>query len=258
VPFPVAFVAHGAPTLALDASKGGELHRWAQTLGRPRAILVISAHWEMDVPALGATQPTPLIYDFGGFPDELYRLQYPCPSAPDLADRVDELLRAEWKPLPRVPRGLDHGAWVPLRHMYPEADIPVLQIALPSRHSYRMLLALGEALSPLRDDSILILGSGVLVHNFQYMDFKANAAPQPWAVEFETWMEKTLSTWDMDTLVNVRTLAPGGRLAIPSHEHFGPMLVAAGAAGCKSVIRYPIRGFEFGSLSRTCIEFRAA
>ncbi|MHB2015546.1 MAG: dioxygenase family protein [Candidatus Xenobia bacterium] len=250
---PVAFVAHGAPTLALDAEKGAELTKWAASMSRPRAVLIVSAHWEADQVLLGATTPAPLIYDFSGFPEPLYRIQYQPPGAAELADRVSALLQPEW-PVRRTDRGLDHGAWVPLLHLFPQADVPVLQMALPSQHSNRMLLELGRRLAPLRDESVLVLASGVLVHNFSFIRFGGGPV-EPWAIEFEAWVAEKLQAWDLDALVNARTIAPGGRHAIPTPEHFQPLYIALGAADPHPQLEFPIRGFEMGSLSRTCVQF---
>lgn len=252
---PVIFVAHGAPTLALDQVRGEALTRWAASFPRPQAILVVSAHWESHRPALGTTRTVPLIYDFSGFPPQLYSLQYPCPGAPELAARVQTLLAA-WGPVPQTQRGLDHGVWVPLRHLYPQADVPVLQMALPSHHTHRMLMALGADLAPLRQEGVLIMASGVLVHNFSAMDLSGGVPPQPWAVDFEAWLLDALSRWDLDALVNYRFAAPGGEQAAPTPEHLVPLFIAMGAAGpAQPRVSVPMRGFEYGSLSRTCLQF---
>ncbi|HEY3998575.1 MAG TPA: class III extradiol ring-cleavage dioxygenase [Candidatus Xenobia bacterium] len=248
---PVVFVAHGSPMLALDRDKGADLSRWAAQLPRPRAIVAISAHWEDDRPLLGSDRQQDLIYDFGGFPPEMYRLQYRYPAANGLRDRVARLLRHAGWGTGRTDRGLDHGVWVPLLHMYPQADVPVLQVALPSRHTHRMLLSLGQALAPLRQD-MLIMASGVLVHNFSFM---GGGGPEPWAVAFEAWIIEKLQAWDLDALVNYQVMAPGAGQAVPTPEHFVPLFVALGAAGDDPALGVPIRGFELGSLSRTCLQF---
>src|SRR3954470_13938177 len=156
---PVLFVAHGAPPLLDDAGWIGELAAWSQALPRPRAIAVVSAHWEARPLTIGAVRPLPLIYDFYGFPDRFYRLQYPAPGAPELARRIQDLLAAARIPCAEEPeRGLDHGTYIPLMCMYPQADIPVLQISLPGE-SPAELLAVGRALEPLRREGVLLIGS---------------------------------------------------------------------------------------------------
>jgi len=173
---PVLFLAHGAPPLLDDNGWIGELAAWAKALPRPRAILVISAHWEERPLAIGATRPVPLIYDFYGFPERFYRLQYPSPGAPELAARVRGLLDGagiRWIDEPE--RGLDHGTYVPLLCMYPTADIPVLQISLPSMDP-KELHAVGRAIAPLRDEGVLIIGSGFLTHNLRALSLRETPA----------------------------------------------------------------------------------
>lgn len=244
---PVAFVAHGAPLLATDDVRGAPLRAWGAKLPRPRAILAVSAHWRSRGPAVGATETIPLLYDFGGFPEELYRLQYPAPGAPEVAERVVALTGAARAPA----RGLDHGVWVPLLHLFPAADVPVLQLSLPvDRDPYE----LGRALAPLRDEGVLILGSGVLVHNLGALDWTEARARPKWAVDFDRWAADALARGDHDTLRNWRR-APGASLAHPTDEHYTPLLVAAGAAGPATPATFPVEGFDYGTLSRRCVQW---
>lgn len=254
---PVAFVAHGAPTLATDARKGRELREWAAAMPKPRAILAASAHWQRSPPGLGTPSTRELIYDFHGFPEPLYRLRYPAPGAPGLADEVRGLLDAQgiaWSEQPD--RGLDHGVWVPLLHMYPEADVPVLQIAQPAASSTREFVELGRALAPLRERGVLILASGNLTHNLRALDWSGHAPAPGWARAFDDWCRRTLVDGDLEGLLAYRTGAPDASRAHPTAEHFTPLLIAAGAASVhwRSVI-FPIEGFEYGSLSRRCVQF---
>jgi 4,5-DOPA dioxygenase extradiol len=238
---PAIFAAHGAPILLDDEVWMGELAAWAQALPRPSAILMVSAHWEERPTTLGATTAVPLVYDFYGFPERYYRTTYPAPGAPGLAARVHGLLKERDIASRNDPtRGLDHGAYVPLVPMYPKADVPVLQISMP-RLDPEELFALGRALAPLRDEGVLIFGSGFLTHNMRY-------AFQPgipsWAREFDEWVAGALSRFDVDALLDFQRRAPAARTALPTWEHYAPLLVAVGAVtepGPEVV--FPISGF---------------
>jgi 4,5-DOPA dioxygenase extradiol len=249
---PSIFVAHGAPLLALDRELGEPLRRWGEALGKPRAILALSAHWEDAPLTFGATETVPLIYDFSGFPQELYQVRYPAPGAPWLADRVDALLTGR-EPR-RSTRGLDHGVWTPLVHLYPDADVPVLQLSMPRPFSSADLFELGRALAPLRDEAVLVLGTGNITHNLRRLDWQAEAPTPAWAVEFDAWIKDVLERRDFDALVRYESRAPQLRLAQPTDDHLRPLLVAAGA-GANESVRFPIEGWEYESLSRRSVEF---
>jgi 4,5-DOPA dioxygenase extradiol len=254
---PVAFVAHGAPLLATDSKKGAQLRDWAEAMPKPQAVLMVSAHWEQAPCTIGATTEVPQIYDFYGFPKELYQVRYAAPGAPGLARRTESLLRQRGPVRHQPERGLDHGAWVPLIWMVPECDVPVLQISLPTQDP-RSLFDIGRSLAPLREEGILILGSGSLTHNLAALDWRPDASTPAWAREFDAWVKETLGRGDVDALVAYRKSAPGVELALPSHEHFVPIILAAGAAWPSSsgTVGFPVEGFEFGSLSRRCVQFR--
>ena len=249
---PVLFIAHGAPPLLDDAGWIGELAAWGKALPRPRAIAVVSAHWESRPLTIGAVRPLPLIYDFYGFPERFYRLQYPSPGAPELAPRIQDLLAEQRIPCVEAPeRGLDHGTYIPLLCMYPEADIPVLQISLPSE-SPAELLAVGRALAPLRREGVLLIGSGFLTHNLRALGLRETPA---WAFDFDAWSADVLARHDVDALADYRHKAPGVRESLPTHEHFVPVLVAAGAAA-QSSVRFPISGFWLGgAMTRRSVQF---
>ncbi|QDG54815.1 dioxygenase [Persicimonas caeni] len=252
---PVGYVGHGAPTLVFDKQKGADLRRWADEMPRPRAMLVISAHWQDTPVSIGTTERRELMYDFYGFPKELYEVEYDAPAAPELADRVAALL-GEKQPVQREDRAMDHGVWVPMVHMAPAADIPILQISLPSQAGPKALFELGRKLAPLRDEGIFLLGSGSLVHNLRRIDFSERSSPESWAVEFDQWAAETLAQRNFDELIDYRNHAPGLRIAHPTVEHFEPILVAAGAASVDEVsTSFPVEGFEFGNLSRRCVQF---
>ncbi len=258
---PVGFIGHGAPTLGLEKSGPAvdAWKAWARSLPRPKAVLVVSAHWLERPPHLGPTAPAGLIYDFYGFPGELYRVAYPAPPAPELGKEVFSLLKgAGLRPIEAPTRGLDHGAWVPLARLFPQADIPVLQVSLGTRVPMGEHLALGRALAPLRARSVLILGSGNLTHNLGKVDFADRYGHvETWAREFDQWAVERLDAFDLEALARYASEAPGARFAHPTDDHYTPLLVAAAAAGVagKPRLRYPHEGFEYGTLSMRCVEF---
>ena len=238
---PVVFIAHGAPPLLDDESWKAELASWAKAMPRPKAILSLSAHWENHPIAIGAEAAIPLVYDFYGFPERYYKLQYPAPGAPHVASRVRELLREKSIAFVDDPgRGLDHGTYVPLMSMYPEADIPVLQVSLPGLDP-KELYAFGRALAPLREEGVLIAGSGFLTHNMRALGERTTPA---WAKEFDLWSADVLAKRDVDALVDFKQRAPSARLAHPREEHFAPVISAAAASLDRGGnVTFPITGF---------------
>ncbi len=253
---PTLFIGHGAPTLALDEKKGAEFRAWGQSLGEPRSILVVSAHWTPSVLALGAVEPRELIYDFSGFPKPLYEIQYPSPGAPELATRVEALLGSEFLVARQPSRGLDHGVWVPLLHLFPRANVPVLQLSLPLGLGEKRLLDVGRRLAPLRDEGVLIIGSGNVTHNLRRVSFGAEEAPPlPEASEFDLWLTDALDRWDIDAVLDAVRGAPAFRLNHPTVEHWVPIYIAVGAAmESRPKVSYPITGFEFASISRRSVQ----
>lgn len=250
---PSIFLAHGAPPLLEDGVWSGELSRWALAMPRPTAILMLSAHWTARPFTLGATTPVPLVHDFYGFPKRYYETRYPSPGAPALAERVKQLVAqpVEGKPT----RGLDHGAYVPLLPMYPKADVPVLQASVPSMEP-RELLELGKRLAPLRDEGVLIVGSGFITHNMEAIDPRPGAPPESWATEFDAWNAEVLARRDVDALMTYREKAPGVRMALPTHEHYVPLLVALGASVDRAeTVGFPITGMAFGSFTKRSVQF---
>ena len=245
---PAIYISHGAPPLIDDPVWARELTDWGQTLPRPKAILVVSAHWESAPLTIGATTTVPLVYDFYGFPQRYYEITYPSPGAPDVADSVRRLL-ADLTPVAEDPRrGLDHGAYVPLLFMYPEADVPVLQISMPSEDP-RILLEVGRRLAPLRDEGVLVMGSGFMTHSFAA--FHEPTIPHG-IREFDAWGSEALARKDLDTLLDYRRTAPGLRYAHPTVDHFVPLFVALGASlesGADATTA--IDGFWFGNSKRS-------
>ena len=215
---------------------------------------MVSAHWEQRPTTLGATRPVPLVYDFYGFPAKYYQTTYPSPGAPGLAERVRELLvqqRIGWTD--EEQRGLDHGAYVPLVAMYPDADVPVLQISMPALDPEE-LFALGRALAPLRDEDVLVFGSGFLTHNMRYA-FRPGI-PE-WARDFDAWVADALRRFDVDALKDFRRRGPEVTLALPTWEHYAPLLVCAGAVGDDvPTVTFPITGFWMdGAFTKRSVQF---
>jgi 4,5-DOPA dioxygenase extradiol len=249
---PALYLSHGAPPLLDDPVYSHELTTWGQALPRPRAILVVSAHWESAPLTIGATRTVPLVYDFYGFPKKYYDIKYESPGAPDVAERVRGLL-ADLTPVAEDPsRGLDHGCYIPLLFMYPEADVPVLQISMPSEQP-GVLLEIGRRLAPLRDEGVLIVGSGFMTHSFEA--FREHTTPQA-IREFDAWGADALARKDLDTLLDYRRTAPALWYAHRTVDHFVPLFVALGASldtGADATTA--IEGFWFNNSKRS-IELR--
>ncbi|MFF9285770.1 dioxygenase family protein [Streptomyces griseosporeus] len=255
---PALYLSHGAPPLADDPVWPGQLAAWAAGLPRPEAVLIVSAHWEEAPLALGAVETVPLVYDFWGFPEHYYRVRYPAPGAPALAESVRKLLRAPGTPVQDIPdRGLDHGAYVPLVEMFPEADIPVLQVSMPTLDPVR-LMEIGRRLAPLRDEGVLIVGSGFFTHNLAALRH-AGGVPG-WSAEFDDWGRRALEGGDVDALLDFTHTSPAGRLAHPRTEHFAPLFVTMGAAdaagelGERKSVQSVIDGFWMG-LAKRSVQF---
>jgi 4,5-DOPA dioxygenase extradiol len=254
VSMPVLYLSHGAPPLADDQVWTRELATWSAELPTPTAVLIVSAHWENAPLTLGATTTVPLVYDFWGFPQHYYDVTYPAPGAPDLARDVRNLLRSPTHRIHDEPaRGLDHGAYVPLKEMYPNADVPVLQISMPSLDPEE-LLAVGRRLAPLREQGVLIIGSGFFTHNLSAITMTdPNVAAPSWSAEFDDWGRAALADGDTDALLDFLNKAPSGQLAHPRTEHFAPLFVALGA-GEGNQSRSVIDGYWYG-LSKRSVQF---
>ncbi len=226
---PALYIGHGAPPLLDDPVWSRQLADWARDLPRPEAILIVSAHWESAPVMLSATAPgTPLVYDFGGFPQRYYQMTYETPDASALAARVAAMLPGDVHQ--HASRGLDHGAWVPLKIMYPAGDIPVLQMSLPTQDPDQ-LLELGRRLRPLRDEGVLVIGSGFLTHGLPFLrEWRIDAEAPGWSRDFDAWAADALARGDVDGLASYRSTAPGMPYAHPTVEHFTPLFVTLGAA----------------------------
>lgn len=249
--FPLLFVSHGAPLFAIEPGLAGpRLAELGRELPRPDAIVILSPHWmtrgEVNVTASTAPET---IHDFGGFPDELYQLRYPAPGAPILAAHIVKLLQAAgWTSRLDHQRGLDHGAWVPLMYLAPDADIPVVQVSMPARLDTHQAWKLGEALKPLRDMNVLIVASGSLTHNL-YEFRGATREGADYVKAFAAWTAQTLRAGQTDQLLDYRQQAPSAERAHPTDEHFLPLLIALGAAGERYDTRVLEGGVSYGVLA---------
>jgi 4,5-DOPA dioxygenase extradiol len=249
---PSVFVAHGAPSLALqDDSVTRALRAFGETLDGARAIAVVSAHWETRGGVrVNAVAKPEVIYDFGGFAPELYTMRYDAPGDPELAREIAAMIGASLE----TERGWDHGLWVPLTHIRPRADIPVVEISLPTLSRGDDLLRLGLVLAPLRDRGIVVMGTGGIVHNLRRIDFAGVDAPvQEWARAFDSWVAERIEARDYAALARYED-APHARDAVPTPEHYEPLLVAAGAAG-NDAPRTIVEAFHYGTLSMRSIAF---
>jgi len=256
---PALFISHGSPMLALEDSPARRfLQELGKTLPRPKAIIVFSAHWEsMSGPAVSLAAHPETIHDFGGFPAPLYAIQYPAPGAPDTAARAAELLEQSGFTVKRsADRGLDHGAWVPLRLMYPDADIPIAQVsvlrgATPAEHE-----RLGRALASLRDEGVLIVGSGSLTHNlYEFRSNDINAPVPTWVSDFDAWMMDMLRDNRRDALLDYRAQAPHAVRNHPTEEHLLPLFVAMGAGGEHAKAARIHASYEYGVLAMDVYSF---
>jgi len=249
---PAWFVGHGSPLLAVEQDDfTAALRREGAALPRPRAIVVVSAHWESRGIRVTASDRPALIYDFSGFPPELTDVRYPAPGDPALAADVSKRLRdAGLEAAEEARRGLDHGAWVPLVHAFPNADIPVVQVALPVPRTADDVVRMGSALAPLRDQGVLLIGSGGIVHNLRRVRFDDKAAPAAdWAEAFDGWVRDRVQSLGVADLAAYRSRAPNAALAVPTTEHFDPVFFALGAAAAGDQVRTLFEGFHYGTLS---------
>lgn len=253
------FLSHGAPTLALDHSPTvAFLHDLGTRISKPRALIVVSAHHTTTAPVLGAHPAPPTVHDFGGFPEALYRLRYPAPGAVALAERAGTALKEAGFDATMDPRhGIDHGVWVPLLHLFPAADIPVLPLSVSPGRDAAWHLALGRALVPLLSDGVLLIGSGGFVHNLGRLAWQTPDAriPSDWARDFADWMTARIQDGEADCAADWLTRAPQPRLAHPTPEHLLPLFVAWGAAGAGVAGTLLHQDWEFGSLAMHAFGF---
>ncbi|PIN02625.1 Stizolobate synthase [Handroanthus impetiginosus] len=256
------YISHGSPTLSIDDSLPARhfLKSFRQKVfpEKPKAILVISGHWETSEPTVNAVSgPSETIYDFYGFPDEMYRLKYPAPGAPDLANKVKQLLLKSGFDGVNIDkkRGLDHGAWVPLMLMYPEAEIPVCQLSVQTHRDANHHYRLGKALEPLKEDGVLIIGSGATTHNLRLLNRKGGEAVAPWAYEFDNWIKEALNEGRYEDVNEYEQKAPHAKVAHPRPDHFYPLHVAMGAAGENTTGELVHHSWSMGTLSYASYKF---
>jgi 4,5-DOPA dioxygenase extradiol len=253
IKMPALYIGHGAPMLLDDQLWTSQLKAVAGKIEKPTAILIVSAHWESaPITLSNPNTNTPLVYDFSGFDRKFYEMTYNSPDASELAAKVAALM-PKTESLAQSNRGLDHGAWVPLRVMYPDADIPVLQMSMPTSDPGK-LMEIGKRLQPLRDEGVLIIGSGFMTHGLRYLrDWTPNAAAPGWSSEFDTWAAEALSRGDVDALASYKDLAPGVRFAHPTVEHFTPLFISLGAATDTSAAPETLIDGYFMGLSKRSI-----
>lgn len=252
---PALFISHGSPMFAIEPGLlGPRLQAIGQALRDVQAVLVVSPHWQTRGVRVAATPAPQTIHDFGGFPAALYALEYPAPGAPDLAHAAAQLLSdAGFDVTVDAERGLDHGAWVPLRYLFPQADIPVFQVSLPHDLDAAGALRLGQALAPLRRRGVLVVGSGSLTHNLY--EFRQHINDPEYAQAFADWTNDAVLARDVPALVDYRSRAPHAARAHPTEEHYLPLLVAAGASAADDTVRRIEGGMTYGVLSMDSFGF---
>jgi 4,5-DOPA dioxygenase extradiol len=250
---PALFVSHGSPMAALeDDAWGRALRDFAAKLPKPRAVVVVSGHWEAPGPVrLTASAAPETIHDFGGFPAPLYEIRYPARGDPGLASLTARLLNESgFQSKLDAERGLDHGAWIPLRFLYPNADVPVVEISQPLRRQPEDALRMGAALGRLRDQGVLLLGTGGIVHNLRAVDFEDRAdRVADWARAFDAWVAERLEAMDSAGIASYRTAAPHAERAVPTPEHFDPIFVVLGSSIAGERVTTIHEGFRYGTLS---------
>jgi 4,5-DOPA dioxygenase extradiol len=249
---PAVFISHGSPMVAIER---GEFQQSLAAFGerlRPLAIVVISAHWGSSASiAISSAKRYEAVHDFGGFPHALYELTYSPPGSPELALRMaEQLQQAGWAAELVDNDRIDHGVWIPLRLMYPAADIPIVQLSVPLRFTPRQLVEVGQVLKPLRSENILIVGSGGIVHNLRlFRGGEINPPVEPWAKEFDDWFAARLEEGDVGSLLRFEELAPQVRLAVPTFEHLAPVFIVLGAVDGYKEVRPIFEGFQYGTIS---------
>lgn len=256
---PSIFVGHGSPMNALQSNGFTRtLEKWGNDIGHPTAILVVSAHWLTPNETKVTVDVHPkTIHDFGGFPKALFDMQYPAPGAPEFAKRAASLLASRGAK-PSEDWGLDHGAWTVLHFLYPKADIPVFQVSIDYAQGGEYHLAVGKALSALRDQGVLILASGNVVHNLRHVDMHATDGPmasRPWAQSFDSAVKAALLSNDSKALADYQRLDAGAQLAAQTPDHYWPLLYALGAARDGEAPKFIFEGFQLGTLSMRCVQW---
>jgi 4,5-DOPA dioxygenase extradiol len=256
---PVLFIGHGNPMNAVrDTPFTRKLHELGKRLPRPKAVLCVSAHWMTEGTWITHMSNPKTIHDFYGFPQELFDIKYPAPGDPVTAERISrESSNPSIHPDNEI-WGLDHGTWSVLRHMYPMADVPVLQLSLNMIQGPEFHFALGEKLKHLRREGILIVGSGNIVHNLRRINFADDARPFDWAIEFDAWVKERVQNRDNNAIVHGATKSTAGKLSIPTPDHWYPFLYSLGAADETDALRFEYEGIENASISMRCLTLGAS
>ena len=258
---PSLYVSHGSPNLAITPQTPAYkfLSAVAAELPRPKAVLMVSAHWATKLPVVGTAAQPPMIYDFGGFDRKLYEMNYPAPGGPEISRRAGALLAAAGLPVAEdTARGYDHGVWVPLQIMYPAADIPIAQVSMQPLADARHHHAVGRALAPLRDEGVLIVASGSMTHNLRAIQRDGlEAPPPPWVSGFVDWMHDKLTAGDREAVLDAIDIAPGAEANHPYDDHLLPLFVAMGAANDDEPIRRLHTSYEYGVLAMDTYRFGA-
>lgn len=253
---PLLFISHGSPTLAVEKNEYTDFLRELGNNIKPRAIVIFTAHWENDVTTISFRDDAyEMIYDFGGFDRELYEIKYPAKGSTEIAALLKSRLEGHGIPSQiDYKRGLDHGAWVVLKLMYPEANIPVVQVSINPWLSTEEQFNIGKAIKDLKDEDILIIGSGGTVHNLGSIKW-GSTEPEPWAVEFDDWLIEKVRDKDKEALLSYQKLAPHAKMAVPREEHIAPFFITLGSGIEDSEPRLLYRGYNYGTLSHICFEF---
>jgi 4,5-DOPA dioxygenase extradiol len=254
---PSYFFAHGAPSIALEQNAYTDmLKAFSTTIPQPRAIVLFSAHWEHPIQSISAAEGNyDTIYDFSGFQDELYQMIYPARGDVSIRQQIQSLFAAHDIPCVLDPhRGLDHGAWAVLKLLYPQADIPVIALSVNRHLTNEQQYRIGQALSKLKEQDVLIIGSGGTVHNLRRVNWRAEQV-EDWALSFDTWLEEKLVRWDLPALFQYHTEAPYAKEAVPTNEHFVPLFLAMGAGDNQRKATLLHRSYQYGTLSLSCWQF---
>jgi 4,5-DOPA dioxygenase extradiol len=257
---PSLFVAHGAPLLAIENNEYTQfLESLGTTLPKPKAIVLFSAHWEAHTQQISNVDEFETIYDFGGFPEALYRIKYPAKGNESVTKEIEELFTKQGIPYGvDTKRGLDHGAWVVLKMLYPSVDIPVISMSVNPNLSPEEQYKIGKSLSQLRENNILVIASGGTVHNLRALKMmNDDGSIDQWALDFDTWLEKHVMDWDLESLFNYEEAAPGASIAVPPYgnEHFIPLFYAMGAADDEKTAKLLHRSYRYGNLSHSVWQF---
>lgn len=254
---PAVFIGHGTPFNALLDNRFTQAWRdFGRQIPRPKAILAISAHWYIGATAATAMPRPPTVHDFYGFPPEMYEISYPAPGAPELVGALQELVAPVWLQSDTDQWGLDHGTWSVLVHMFPEADVPVVQLSIDGRQPAAYHLELGKRLAPLRDQGVLVLGSGNIVHNLRLMDRSLQGVGPEWAARFDTMVQTYVENGDDSALVSYER-HPDSELAIPTPDHYLPLLYSVGVRGNDDTCDVIVDGLDLGCVSMTSYQFRS-